>query len=221
MISRIAGFLHLANNSDKPDKICFITNPNICVFNKSLYSGESGYGLDLSNEYSQQQLLAEIAVKYAQMGNIKEARHIAEALTLESEKKQALSSIESLSKRDKRTFAIIKITELQKRQVLDFAEILKTDNPKLVFVDEAKLRVAVTLAKFGLFEEGEQFAKTINIREQVFYIVALIGIADIYIELNKIELAQEKLAQAVKLTMSLECNVSPCSSLNRPQKPRL
>jgi hypothetical protein len=195
---------------------CFVTNRDACIFNGLI----GNFGLDLSNEYSLQQLLAEIAVKYAQAGNIKQAQHIAEALTHKPSKNAALSALQDLSQQNQSTFQIKKITEAQKQQILEAGKSAKDD--------EAKVRVSVEMAECGLFEESENLRKTIS--NEVFQSLILIQLADIYISIDKKDIAQEKLAQAVELAMSLKCNVYPCSDdyngrilerVPRPEKPRL
>ncbi len=171
---------------------CFITSPDVCIFNGNLL----GFGLDLSNEYSLQQLLAEISVKYAKTGNMQKARHIAESLTIVRLRNQALAAIEKMPQPANTNWEIKKITEAQKQQIFD--------NAKLAKDEETKVRVAVEMAEFGLFEESE------NIRQMItnkgFQSLVLIQIADIYISINQKDIAQEKLAQSVELAMSLECN---------------
>jgi|GEM_PF-4124288 len=198
---------------------CFITSPDVCIFNGRLLN----FGLDLSNEYSLQQLLAEIALKYAQSGNMQKARHIAESLTLVESRNQALAAIEKMPQPANTNLEIKKITEAQKLQLFD--------NAKLAKDEDTKVRVAVEMAEFGLFEESENMRQMIT--NKAFQSLVLIEIADIYISLNQKDIAQEKLAQSVELAMSLECNVSPCDEDNeykgrtlervyrRPQKPRL
>jgi hypothetical protein len=197
---------------------CFLTRPEVCIFNADLYN----FGLDLSNEYSLQQLLAEIALKYAQSGNMQKARHIAESLTLVESRNQALAAIEKMPPANT-NLGIKKITEAQKQQLFD--------NAKLAKEEDSKVRVAVEMAEFGLFEESENLRQMIT--NKAFQSLVLIEIADIYISINQKDIAQEKLAQSVELAMSLECNVHPCEEDNeyrgrtlervyrRPQKPRL
>jgi hypothetical protein len=197
---------------------CFITRPKVCIFNGNSYN----FGLDLSNEYSLQQLLAEIALKYAQAGNMQKARHIAESLTLVESKNQALAAIEKMPLANT-NLEIKKITEAQKQQLFDRAKLAKDDQTKVI--------VAVEMAELGLFEESENIRQMITYK--VFQSLVLIQIADIYISLNQKDIAQEKLAQSVELAMSLECNVHPCDEddeykgrtlervYRRPQKPRL
>lgn len=110
---------------------CFMTSPKVCIFNGDLLN----FGLDLSNNYSLQQLLAEIAVKYAQSGNMQKARHIAESLSIVGSRNEALAALEKLPQLDKNNFEIKKITEAQKQQLLDRAKLAKDD--------ETKVRVAV------------------------------------------------------------------------------
>jgi len=95
----------------------------------------------LSNEYSWQQLLAEIALKYAQSGNMQKARHIAESLTLVESRNQALAAIEKMLQPANTNLKIKKITEAQKQQLFD--------NAKLAKDDDTKVRVAVKMAEFG------------------------------------------------------------------------
>lgn len=199
------------------DPRCFITLSRICIFN----SYWANFGLDLSNEYSLQELLAEIAFKYAQAGNIQQARHIAEALTIENSRNAALSALDDFSPTNEISFEIQPITQAEKQQLLDVAKSA-TD-------EETKVRVAVELAEVGLFEEAEAIRKTLE--NKAFQSLVLIHFADIDISRGNQEMAQEKLAAAVELAMSLECNVSPCSAeddnsrilerLRRPAKPRL
>lgn len=198
---------------------CFITSPDVCIFNGGLLN----FGLDLSNEYSLQQLLAEIALKYAQSGNMQKARHIAESLTIVESRNQALAALEKRPQPANTNWEIKKITEAQKQQLFD--------NAKLAKDEETKVRVAVEMAEFGLFKESENIRQMIT--NKAFQSLVLIEIADIYISINQKDIAQEKLAQSVELAMSLECNVSPCDEDNeykgrtlervyrRPQKPRL
>jgi hypothetical protein len=198
---------------------CFITSPDVCIFNARLLN----FGLDLSNEYSLQQLLAEIALKYAQSGNMQKARHIAESLTLVESRNQALAALEKMPQPANTNWEIKKITEAQKQQLFD--------NAKLAKDEETKVRVAVEIAEFGLFEESENIRQMIT--NKAFQSLVLMEIAEIYISINQKDIAQEKLAQSVELAMSLECNVSPCDEDNeykgrtlervyrRPQKPRL
>jgi len=197
---------------------CFITRPKVCIFNGNSYN----FGLDLSNDYSLQQLLAEIALKYAQSGNMQKARHIAESLTLVESKNQALAALEKMPQPAKNNLKK-KITEAQKQQLFDSAKLAKDE--------ETKVRVAVEMAEFGLFKDSENIRQMIT--NKAFQALLLIQIADIYISLNQKDIAQEKLAQSVELAMSLECNVHPCDEDNeykgrtlervylRPQKPRL
>jgi predicted negative regulator of RcsB-dependent stress response len=163
-----------------------------------------------------QELLAEIAVKYAQTGDLKKAKLIAEALTIETSKKDALFSIDKLPQQAKKSFAIKKITDKQKQQLLDKAKSILDSAPAFQ-KEEYKVRIALIMSEFGLFKEAENLIG--EMKEKVFQAVTLIGIADIYISLNKMDIAQLKLAKAMELALSLECNVSPCSG--RPQKPRL
>ena len=198
---------------------CFITRPKVCIFNGNSFN----FGLDLSNEYSLQQLLAEIALKYAQAGNMQKARHIAESLTLVDARNQALAAIEKMPQSANTNLEIKKITEAQKQQLFNKAKLAKEE--------ETKVRVAVEMAEFGLFEESENIRQMIT--DKAFQSLVLIQIADIYISINQKDIAQEKLAQSVELAMSLECNVSPCDEDDeykgrtlqrvdrRPQKPRL
>ena len=198
---------------------CFITRPKVCIFNGNSFN----FGLDLSNEYSLQQLLAEIALKYAQAGNMQKARHIAESLTFVESRNQALAAIEKMPQSANTNLEIKKITEAQKQQLFD--------NAKLAKDDETKVRVAVEMAEFGLFKESENIRQMIT--NKAFQSLVLIEIADIYISINQKDIAQEKLAQSVELAMSLECNVSPCDEdkeyrgrtlervYRRPPKPRL
>ena len=198
---------------------CFITSPDVCIFNGNLLF----FGLDLSNEYSLQQLLAEIALKYAQSGNMQKARHIAESLTIVGSRNQALAAIEKMPQPANTNWEIKKITEAQKQQIFD--------NAKLAKDDDTKVRVAVEMAEFGLFEESENIRQMIT--NKAFQSLVLIQIADIYISINQKDIAQDKLAQSVELAMSLECNVLPCDEDNeyrgrtlervyrQPQKPRL
>lgn len=177
----------------------------------------------MSNEYSLQQLLAEIALKYAQSGNMQKARHIAESLTLVESRNQALAALEKMPQPANTNWEIKKITEAQKQQLFD--------NAKLAKDEETKVRVAVEIAEFGLFEESENIRQMIT--NKAFQSLVLMEIAEIYISINQKDIAQEKLAQSVELAMSLECNVSPCDEDNeykgrtlervyrRPQKPRL
>lgn len=208
-----------AKSFEAPEKRCFITKPNACIFRSTL----GNFGLDLSNEYSMQELLAEIAVKYAQTGDMKKAKLIAEALTLETSKADALSSIDKLPQQPKRTFVIRKISNQQKQQLLEEAKSFLNAAPAFR-KEEYKVRVALIISEFGLFKEADSLIETM--KDKVFRAVTLIGIADLYISLNQMDLAQLKLAQAMELALSLECNVSPCSGnsserLARPQKPRL
>lgn len=198
---------------------CFITSPEVCIFNGYLLN----FGLNLSNEYSLQQLLAEIAIKYAQSGNMQKARHIAESLTLVTSRNQALAALEKMPQPANTNLEIKKITQAQKQQLFD--------NAKLAKDDDTKVRVAVEMAEFGLFEESEKIRQVIT--NKAFQSLVLIQIADIYISINQKDMAQKKLAQSVELAMSLECNVAPCYEDNeyrgrtlervdqRPQKPRL
>ena len=198
---------------------CFITKPEVCIFNGNSFN----FGLDLSNEYSWQQLLAEIALKYAQAGNMQKARHIAEALTLVESRNQALAAIEKMPQPANTNLEIKKITEAQKQQLFDRAKLAKDEQTKVI--------VAVEMAELGLFEESENIRQIIT--DKVFQSLVLIEIADIYISINQKDIAQEKLAQSVELAMSLECNVYPCEGDKeyrgrtlervdqRPQKPRL
>ena len=115
----------------------------------------------------------------------------------------------------------LKITEAQKQQIFD--------NAKLAKDDETKVRVAVEMAEFGLFEESENIRQIIT--NKAFQSLVLIQIADIY-SINQKDIAQKKLAQSVELAMSLECNVLLCDEDNeyrdrtlervyrQPQKPR-
>ena len=105
------------------------------------------------------------------------------------------------------------------------------DNAKLAKDDNTKVRVAVEMAEFGLFEESENIRQMIT--DKAFQSLVLIQIADIYISINQKDIAQEKLAQSVELAMSLECNVGSCDEddgyrgrtlerfYRRPQRPRL
>jgi hypothetical protein len=199
---------------------CFITSPDVCIFN----GPSPNFGLDLSNDYSLQQLLAEIALKYAQSGNMQKARHIAESLTLVKFRNQALAALEKMPQPANTNGEIKKITEAQKQQLFD--------NAKLAKDDETKVRVAVEMAEFGLFEESENIRQMIT--DKAFQSLVLIQIADIYISINQKDIAQEKLAQSVELAMSLECNVGPACDedeeyrgrtlervYRRPPKPRL
>ena len=198
---------------------CFITSPDVCIFNGNLLF----FGLDLSKEYSLQQLLAEIALKYAQSGNMQKARHIAESLTIVGSRNQALAAIEKMPQPANTNWEIKKITEAQKQQIFD--------NAKLAKDDDTKVRVAVEMAEFGLFEESENIRQMIT--NKAFQSLVLIQIADIYISINQKDIAQDKLAQSVELAMSLECNVLPCDEDNeyrgrtlervyrQPQKPHL
>jgi len=198
---------------------CFITKPDVCIFNSNSYN----FGLDLSNDYSLQQLLAEIALKYAQSGNMQKARHIAESLTLVTSKNQALAALEKMPQPANTNGENKKITEAQKQQLFDSAKLAKDE--------QTKVRVAVEMAEFGLFKDSENIRQMIT--NKAFQSLVLIEIADIYISINQKDIAQEKLAQSVELAMSLECNVHPCDEDNdytgrtlervyrRPQKPRL
>jgi hypothetical protein len=198
---------------------CFITSPEVCIFNGDLLN----FGLDLSNDYSLQQLLAEIALKYAQSGNMQKSRQIAESLTLVESRNQALAAIEKMPQPANTNSEIKKITEAQKQQLFD--------NVKLAKDDDTKVRVAVEMAESGLFKESENLRQMIT--NKAFQSLVLIQIADIYISINRKDIAQQKLAQSVELAMSLECNVHPCEEDNeyrgrtlerayrRPQKPRL
>ena len=201
---------------------CFITSPDVCIFNGPLLN----FGLDLNNDYSLQELLAEIALKYAQSGNMQKARHIAESLTIVKLRNQALAALEKMPQPANTNGEIKKITEAQKQQLFD-----NFDNAKLAKDEDTKVRVAVEMAEFGLFEESENIRQMIT--DKAFQSLVLIQIADIYISINQKDIAQEKLAQSVELAMSLECNVSPCEEDNdyrgrtlervyrRFQKPRL
>ena len=199
---------------------CFITSPDVCIFN----GPSPNFGLDLSNDYSLQQLLAEIALKYAQSGNMQKARHIAESLTLLKLRNQALAALEKMQQPANTNGEIKKITEAQKQQLFD--------NAKLAKDEDTKVRVAVEMAEFGLFEESENIRQMIT--DKAFQSLVLIQIADIYISINQKDIAQEKLAQSVELAMSLECNVGPACAedeeyrgrtlervYRRPPKPRL
>ena len=199
---------------------CFITSPDVCIFNGPFLFN---FGLDLDNDYSLQQLLAEIALKYAQSGNMQKARHIAESLTLVKLRNQALAALEKMPQPANTNGEIKKITEAQKQQLFD--------NAKLAKDEDTKVRVAVEMAEFGLFEESENIRQMIT--DKAFQSLVLIQIADIYISINQKDIAQEKLAQSVELAMSLECNVLHCEEDNdyrgrtlervyrRPQRPRL
>ena len=121
---------------------CFITRPKVCIFNGNSYN----FGLDLSNDYSLQQLLAEIALKYAQSGNMQKERHIAESLTLVESKNQALAALEKMPQPAKNNLENKKITEAQKQQLFDSAKLAKDE--------ETKVRVAVEMAEFGLFKDS-------------------------------------------------------------------
>jgi len=197
---------------------CFITSPDVCIFN----GPSPNFGLDLSNDYSLQQLLAEIALKYAQSGNMQKARHIAESLTLVKFRNQALAALEKMPQPANTNGEIKKITEAQKQQLFD--------NAKLAKDEDTKVRVAVEMAELGLFEESENIRQIIT--NKAFQSLVLIQIADIY-SINQKDIAQKKLAQSVELAMSLECNVLLCDEDNeyrgrtlervyrRPPKPRL
>ena len=177
----------------------------------------------MSNEYSWQQLLAEIALKYAQSGNMQKARHIAESLTLVKFRNQALAALEKMPQPANTNGEIKKITEAQKQQLFD--------NAKLAKDEDTKVRVAVEMAELGLFEESENIRQIIT--NKAFQSLVLIQIADIY-SINQKDIAQKKLAQSVELAMSLECNVGPACDedeeyrgrtlervYRRPPKPRL
>ena len=179
---------------------CFITSPEVCIFNAPL----ANFGLDLNNDYSLQELLAEIALKYAQSGNMQKARHIAESLTIVKLRNQALAALEKMPQPANTNGEIKKITEAQKQQLFD--------NAKLAKDEDTKVRVAVEMAEFGLFEESENIRQRIT--NKAFQSLVLIQIADIYISINQKDIAQEKLAQSFELAMSLECNVSPCDEDN-------
>jgi hypothetical protein len=154
---------------------------------------------------------------------MQKARHIAESLTIVESINQAWSALEKMPQPANTNGEIKKITEAQKQQLFD--------NAKLAKDEDSKVRVAVEMAEFGLFEESENIRQMIT--DKVFQSLVLIQIADIYISINQKDIAQEKLAQSVELAMSLECNVSPCEEDNdyrgrtlervyrRPQKPRL
>ena len=137
---------------------------------------------------------------------MQKARHIAESLTIVESRNQALAAIEKMPQPANTNLEMKKITQAQKQQLFDNAKLAKDEN--------TKVRLAVVMAEFGLFEESENIIQMIT--NKAFQSLVLIELADIYISINQKDIAQEKLAQSVELAMSLECNVSPCDENNRP-----
>ena len=187
-------------------KRCFATDSRVCIFRNS----SGNFGLDLSNAYSQQQLLAEIALKYAQIGNFKESSQIVETLLIESLRSSTVSEIKSLSKQDGLPPLLLKEVSRSKVKRLSdaFQAILDKSNHDK---NNQLVRLAIEMTELGLFEDADEVLLAIE-RDEPYQALVLVHMANVYIQTGQVDIAQKKLSKAMNVVLSLECNVHPCSN---------
>ncbi len=77
-----------ASRRENPRR-CFATSPSVCIFESELFF----FGLDQNESYKKAQLLAEIALKYAEAGQFERALQLAQTLEVDSLKASALVEI--------------------------------------------------------------------------------------------------------------------------------